>query len=267
VHAQVLGVRHTFDQLGYQHALYLDFDTFTSPHSAPPLELLYDEAPGASLLMQAELNMCAGVMMWRNTPDAAFLLQAWWDVGATGCCPTFPHDQTALKQVMLAYMANITGLPWVYGREAQRRFKLPSSPSDITGKRPKVLTKDQWPLQVSTLRRLRPALQQAGSAIGFVGLDAQQPFGKGLESSYSHVVLHNCLGIWDDCVPPHLPSLLYHTGHWVMVSLYIQHITKACMCVSRVTGVFGSPWGSCVLHLPHASLVRHCRCCALHASH
>jgi hypothetical protein len=168
---------------------------------------------------------------------------------------------------MLAYMANITGLPWVYGREAQRRFKLPSSPSDITGKRPKVLTKDQWPLQVSTLRRLRPALQQAGSAIGFVGLDAQQPFGKGLESSYSHVVLHNCLGIWDDCVPPHLPSLLYHTGHWVMVSLYIQHITKACMCVSRVTGVFGSPWGSCVLHLPHASLVRHCRCCALHASH
>jgi hypothetical protein len=58
-------------------------------------------------------------MLWRNTPDAALLLQTWWDLGAAGCCPTFPHDQTALKHLMLLYAANITEQPWVYPADMQ----------------------------------------------------------------------------------------------------------------------------------------------------
>lgn len=122
-YVKVLGVHHLFNTLGYQHVLYLDLDTFTSPHSAPPLSLLYGEFPAASLLLQAEHNICAAAMMWRNTPEAAVLLQAWWDVGASGCCPTFPHDQTALKHMMLVYLANVTGQPWLYGPGMQRRFR------------------------------------------------------------------------------------------------------------------------------------------------
>jgi hypothetical protein len=116
---KVSGVRYLFNTLGYQHALYLDMDTFTSPHSAPPLSLFFGEFPAASLLLQAEDNLCAAAMLWRNTPDAALLLQAWWDLGAAGCCPTFPHDQTALKHLVLLYAANITGRPWVYPPDMQ----------------------------------------------------------------------------------------------------------------------------------------------------
>lgn len=116
---KVSGVQYLFNTLGYQHVLYLDMDTFTSPHSAPPLSLFYGEFPAASLLLQAEDNLCAAAMLWRNNPDAALLLQAWWDLGAAGCCPTFPHDQTALKHLVLLYAANITGQPWVYPPDTQ----------------------------------------------------------------------------------------------------------------------------------------------------
>jgi hypothetical protein len=270
---KVLGLQYLFNTLGYQNALYLDMDTFTSPHSAPPLALLYGESPAASLLLQAEHNMCAATLLWRNTPEGHALLQAWWDVGESGCCPTFPHDQTALKHMLMAYAANITGRPWLYPASMQRRFKLPAHhplqqqqqqegrttfpPSSTDAhaasstpavsmatagtaaataadpatsiQRPtdKVLSTDYMPHKPSTWLELRPRLQATHSALGFVGVDV---FGAAAASASSgktgsigtRTVLHNCLGMWWGCVPLKTPALLYHTGHWIMVSLCLE---------------------------------------------
>ena len=182
--------------------------------------------------------------------------QAWWDVGAAGCCPTFPHDQTALKHMLLVYLANITQQPWLYGPDMQRRFKLPAAPppsslsvspagpnspastpasataspsvvpapagggagsSGGNGKEPlEVLSTDHFPHKVSTWLRLHSLMAQRRSAVGWVGLHSHYPHPPG--GAYSRVVLHNCLGFWWGCVPFDTPALLYHTGHWAMVS-------------------------------------------------
>jgi hypothetical protein len=220
--------------------------------------------------MQAEHNMCAAAMLWRNTPDADMLLQAWWDVGVSGCCPTFPHDQTALKHMLLMYLANVTGHSWLYPYSMRRRFKLPATPPPAAampvapaagpaaagappGSRPltavaaataaaaappkqqrqhkqqhkqkklRVLSKDHMPHKVSTWAQLRPLLQERRAAVGFVGIDVHAPTMLGAAHNihapaHNRAVLHNCVGMWWGCVPLNTPSVLYHTGHWAMVS-------------------------------------------------
>jgi hypothetical protein len=104
----VLGVRYLFSALGYQHVLYLDMNMFASPHSAPALSLF---SKAGSFLQpvsccRADDTMHVAPLLWRNNPDAAALLQAWWDVGVAGCCPAFkgvPFEQIALQHLLLAY--------------------------------------------------------------------------------------------------------------------------------------------------------------------
>jgi hypothetical protein len=103
------GLLHAMNDLGYQHVMYTDWDVLLSPHTAPPLALFYGEYPAASLLLQGEYNFAAGANLWRNSPEGHALLQAWWDLGARGCCPTTQHDQSAFKHIVMAYLANITG--------------------------------------------------------------------------------------------------------------------------------------------------------------
>lgn len=177
------GILHAMQELAYEHVVYVDFDVLTSPHTAPPLSLFYAEYPGASLLLQGEYNFCAGVNLWRNTPDAHAILQAWWEMGACGCCPTAQHDQSALKHIVLAYIANLTGDATVYPTSAQRRFKLPASlPPPPSHKQPPTAweqfarqSSEPPPTPPSKWLQLRPLLQEKRSAIGLVGLDVHYP--------------------------------------------------------------------------------------------
>jgi hypothetical protein len=170
------GILHVMNDLGYQHVLYHDWDVLISPHTAAPLSLFYREFPSASLLFQGEYNLAAGTNLWRNTPEGRAFLQAWWDLGAQGCCPTAQHDQSAIKHIVAAYLANITGQPNVYGPRLQKHFKLPSSLPPPLAKNPvhepyAVLTTEPPPAPVSTYLKLRPILLEKQSAIGLVGLD------------------------------------------------------------------------------------------------
>jgi hypothetical protein len=79
-----------------------------------------------------------------------------------------------------------------------------------------VLSTDHNPVKASTLYKLRPHMQEAQSALGFIGLGLFD--GSSDMRSYTRTVLHNCLGMWWGCVPFETPALLYHTGHWAMVS-------------------------------------------------
>jgi hypothetical protein len=171
------GLLHAMTGLGYSHVMYVDWDMLLSPHTAPPLSLFYGEYPAASLLLQGEYNFCAGANLWRNTPEGKAFLQAWWDMGARGCCATTQHDQSALKHLVAAYLANFTGQPALYGPRQQRHFRLPASlpppaPTNPGQHKPyAVHSTESPPTPVSTWLRLRPVLQDRGSAIGLVGLD------------------------------------------------------------------------------------------------
>jgi hypothetical protein len=94
----------------------------------------------------------------------------------------------------------------------------PPTPPAAKQKAVQKLSLDGWPHPVSTLLSLKPKLEQTRSAVGFVGLDVHYEAARG--SGHSRTVLHNCLGMWWGCVPFETPALLYHTGHWVMVSDY-----------------------------------------------
>ena len=168
------------DDLHYQNVMYADWDVLLSPHTAPPLSEFYSECSKAGLLLQGEYNFAAGANLWRNTPDARTFLQAWWDVGAKGCCPTKQHDQSALKHIVGAYLANFAGDPSLYGPASQRRFKLPGTLPPTAETHPgdgayAVYSKESPPTPASKWLQLRPILQERGSAIGIVGLDLHYP--------------------------------------------------------------------------------------------
>jgi hypothetical protein len=158
------GLLHIMHNLNYQNVMYADWDVLLSPHTAPPLSVFYSEYPKASLLLQGEYNFAAGANLWRNTPDARTFLQAWWDVGAKGCCPTKQHDQSALKHIVAAYLANFTGDPSLYGPASQRRFKLPATLPPAAATHPgdgayAVYSKESPPTPASKWLQLRPILQ------------------------------------------------------------------------------------------------------------
>jgi hypothetical protein len=174
------GLLHVMKNLGYQNIMYVDWDMLLSPHTAPPLSLFYGEYPQASLLVQGEYNLEAGANLWRNTAEGRTFLQAWWDLGAKGCCPTTQHDQSAFKHLILAYLASFTGDASLYGPARQRYFKLPDKlpppPAQHPGDGPFAVHSTEAPPTVaSTWLQLRPVLKQRGSAVGLVGLDVHYP--------------------------------------------------------------------------------------------
>jgi hypothetical protein len=178
------GLLHMMNNLHYQHVMYTDWDVLLSPHTAPPLSLFYGEYPKAGLLLQGEYALDSGVSLWRNTPDARTFLQAWWNLGAQGCCPTAQHDQSAFKHIVAAYLANFTGDASLYGPAAQSRFKLPTTLPPPAATHPRahpadgpyeVHSTESPPTTANKLLQLRPILQKKGSAIGFVGLDVHYP--------------------------------------------------------------------------------------------
>jgi hypothetical protein len=174
------GLLHMMDNLHYQHVMYADWDVLLSPHTAPPLSIFYSEYPKASLLVQGEFNFAAGANLWRNTPDARAFLQTWWDLGAQGCCPTKQHNQSALKHIIAAYLANFTGDASLCGSASQRRFKLPETLPPPPATHPRDghfarLSTEAIPFRAGTWLQLRPILQERGSAIGMVGLDLHYP--------------------------------------------------------------------------------------------
>jgi hypothetical protein len=240
------GVQHMLDDWDYSHVLFTDWDVLLSPHSAPPLSLFFGEAPAASLLQQGEYNLNAGVNLWRNTPDAAMLLRAWWELGAAGCCPwTVQHDQSALKHIVAAMLANVTGDARLYGRRQQRHFSLPAvlpasaaAAAAAAGQPPLsradyervVYTTESPPQPVSTYLRMQPVLQARRSLVGLVGLSAHFPAAAG-QHKERRVALTSCLGIWWGCVPPDTPALLSHTGHGASVRvshnmLLLSHLIR-----------------------------------------
>lgn len=222
------GILHTMQDLGYHTVLYMDWDMLISPHTAPPLSLFYNEFPSASLLQQGEYNLCAGVNLWRNTADGRALLHAWWELGAAGCCPTTQHDQSALKHIVSAYIANLTGELVVYGPRAQQLFKLPAAlppPAAEDGSGFAVLSQEAPPTAISTWIKLRPVLQQKASAIGLVGLNVHYRQDAGHRPT--KLAFTSCMGLWWGCVPPDTPALLYHTGHGSIVSSFVATCSAA----------------------------------------
>jgi hypothetical protein len=178
------GLLHMMDDFHYQNIMYVDWDVMLTPHTAPPLSIFYGEYPKAGLLVQGEYNVEAGANLWRNTPEARVFLQAWWNLGAQGCCPTAQHDQSAFKHIVAAYLANVTGVTSLYGPTAQSHFKLPASlPPPAATHPPKhsadapfeVHSTESPPTPANRWVQLRPVLQERGSAIGIVGLEAHYP--------------------------------------------------------------------------------------------
>lgn len=239
------GILHLMRDWGYSHVAYLDWDVFISPHTAPPLSLFYTEYPAASLLQQGEYNLCAGVNLWRNTPHAQAILTAWWEMGYAGCCPTTQHDQSALKHIVAAYLANFTREAGLYGRMRQRHFSLPPKHPAVAAAEGQHKSAEEWqriryttespPMWVATYLRLRPLLQRRGSAIGLVGLDAHLPTAAP-GNHQGRVALTSCLGTWWGCVPADTPALLYHVGHSFGVS--------PCALFCMGTGGVGYGWHS-----------------------
>lgn len=183
------GILHAMQDLRYQQVVYVDWDMLLSPDTAPPLSLFYQEYPYASLLFQGEQNLAAGANLWRNTADARAVLHAWWDLGARGCCPTIQHDQTALKHIVAAYLADLTGDASVYAPDKdskqQSAFKLPALTSLPLPRRAEgsaVVGCQEFledfepqscepePTPVETWMKLRPVLRERRSAIGLVAL-------------------------------------------------------------------------------------------------
>ena len=83
--------------LGFDYVFIVDWDTFIHPLTALPLTTFTAEWPRAGLLVQAEQNMCAGVVVYRHLPSTARMLHEWWELGLTGLFERRVHDQAALK--------------------------------------------------------------------------------------------------------------------------------------------------------------------------
>jgi hypothetical protein len=86
--------------LDYDFVLGTDWDSFIDPLAMAPLPALAAAWPEAGVLLQAEANLCSGVVLFRRGAAAGRALAQWWAMGATGMFAGRRHDQAALKTNM-----------------------------------------------------------------------------------------------------------------------------------------------------------------------
>lgn len=190
------GIKKLFS-MGYTNVLGIDWDVYISPHTAPPLSLFLSEYPQAGLLMQGELNICAGTMLWRNNDKAHAILDQWWQLALTGCCTRGFHDQMALKHILYEYLRNYTGDASIYTEHSRAELGHSREPVPVSAR--KWLT--------------HKAVLQKGSAVGFVSVELNFNSVMSTGLHYNRIALASCQGFWWGCIKWDSPALLYHTGH------------------------------------------------------